>query len=364
MSNHNKTIFLAAGGTGGHLFPAEALATELLKRQLPVSIMTDKRGDTFKSLGAGIAVHVIPAGTFKAGILQKLRALFSIGIGTLKSLYIFLRTRPALLVGFGGYPSFPPVVAAVILRIPVILHEQNAVLGKANAAVLPFIDILALSSEGTKNIAARHAGKSVITGNPVRAGILALYGRPYTPPADSCRILVTGGSQAASVFSDILPQALALLPPADRARFEMMHQCRKHDLDRTQKAYADAGVRAEVAPFFTDMSDRLARAHLFIGRGGASTVAEIAVAGRPAIFVPYPGNADMQQKYNAAPLESRGGARIIMQPDFTAERLAHELRHILDDPARLPQMAAGAASCGRPDAVKALADLVERKIRA
>jgi len=353
-----RPVVLCAGGTGGHLFPAEALAEELLSRGVPVVIFTDKRGHAFKSLGDRAPLHIIRAATLKPGLSAKIRALFETGLGILAAAKKLIGLKPAVVVGFGGYPSFPGTFAAQLLRIPTVLHEQNAVLGKANVWLADGARQIALSLEGTKGMTPRQEAKAVVTGNPVRAPIIEAGKTPYAPPADRFRILITGGSQAANVFGGVVPESLKNFPESEKSRFYVMHQCREETREITQKLYTENGIEAETASFFNNMPERLAGCQLFIGRAGASTVAEIAVAGRPAIFVPYPGHSDMQQKHNADIIADKGGAWVVLQPDFTPEALAEKIRRFLDDPAILAQAAAAAATCGRADAAKRLADLV------
>lgn len=357
-----RPVVLCAGGTGGHLFPAEALAAELLSRDIPVVIFTDKRGHAFKSLGDRAPIHMIRAATLKPGLPAKIRALFEMGLGILGAAKKLLALKPAVVVGFGGYPSFPGTFAAQLLRIPTILHEQNAVLGKANVWLANGARRIALSLEGTKGLSPRQQQKTVVTGNPVRAPIIEAGKTPYTPPENRFSILITGGSQAANIFGAIVPESFKHFTESQKSQFYVMHQCREEAREMTQKFYDDVGIKAETASFFNNMEERLANCQLFIGRSGASTVAEIAVAGRPAIFVPYPGHADMQQKHNADMIAGRGGAWVMLQPDFTPEALAEKIGSFLADPAILAQAAAATATCGRPDAAKRLADLVMAEV--
>lgn len=359
-----KPVVLCAGGTGGHLFPAEALAAELLARDIPVVIFTDKRGHAFKSLGDRAPIHIIRAATLKPGIPAKIRAMFEMGLGILGAAKKLIGLKPAVVVGFGGYPSFPGTFAAQLLRLPTVLHEQNAVLGKANVWLANGARKIALSLEGTKGLSVKQQAKAVVTGNPVRDHIIEAGKTPYAPPETTLRILITGGSQAANIFGAIVPESLKNFTESQKSRFYVMHQCREEAREMTQKFYDEIGIQAETASFFNNMAERLAGCQLFIGRSGASTVAEIAVAGRPAIFVPYPGHSDMQQKHNADIIANKGGAWVMLQPDFTPEALAERIGSFLDNPAILAQAAAAAATCGRPDAAKRLADLVLTEVPA
>jgi UDP-N-acetylglucosamine--N-acetylmuramyl-(pentapeptide) pyrophosphoryl-undecaprenol N-acetylglucosamine transferase len=350
-----QPIILAAGGTGGHLYPAEALAQELLNRRHAVIIITDKRGSAFQKLGGKVQIDCVRAATFRPGILSKIKAVFDICAGIFQAAKLLRKYQPALVVGFGGYPSFPTVFAAQRLGIPTILHEQNAVLGKANLWLAKDAEVIAASLPLARD-------KVVVTGNPVRAGICAVRNHPYPPLGGTLEIFITGGSQAAKIFSEVVPDAVRQLPEEIKQRLHVVHQCREDDIIATADKYRAAGVKAEIKSFFNDMPERLSACHLFIGRSGASTVAEIAVVGRPAIFVPYPGHADQQQKHNAELIAQKDGAWIIPQENFTAEALARQIEHLAKNPALLESAAAAAKSCGQPEAVKNLANLVEREI--
>lgn len=358
-----KTIVLAAGGTGGHLFPAEALAQELIKRGNKVVILTDKRGNAFKSLGDKVDIHTVRAAYLKAGLWSKIQAVADMGIGILQAAKLLKKIKPDVIVGFGGYPSFPGVFAGQKMGIPTILHEQNAVLGKANIWLADRAMEIATSLPNTKGIKDSNKSKVTTTGNPVRAAIVAVRDSVYEQPKDDMRIFITGGSQAAKVFSDIVPDAVGKLPEDMKKRLSITHQCREDALEITEKKYQAAGVKAEIKSFFNDMADRLKSCHLFIGRSGASTVAEVAVVGRPAIFVPYPGHADMQQKYNAETIANNGGGWVMMQENFTPDTLADKLKEFMQNPAALEKAAAAAKTCGQPQAARNLADVVEKRAK-
>lgn len=362
MPDARKTIMLAAGGTGGHLFPAEALAAELLARGHRVVIVTDKRGQAFKSLGENAAIHTVRAATLKAGLWSKIKAVFDMSVGIVQALFLIMREKPCVVAGFGGYPSFPGVFAAQILRVPTVLHEQNAVLGKANRWLEKRARAIALSLPQTDGMRAASASKCTVTGNPVRASIVAVRETPYLAPTHTLSVFVTGGSQAAHVFGDVLPPACARLQEDLRARLRIVQQCRADTVDDTKSYYHSIGVAAEIQPFFSDMAARLTACQLFIGRSGASTVAEIAIVGRPALFVPYPGHADMQQKRNADVIAQQGGAWVMLQDDFTPDAVAAKLKEIFDTLPHLAAMAEKARTCGHPDAAQKLANLVEKSM--
>lgn len=365
MDKKSHTIVLAAGGTGGHLFPAEALAQELLARGHKVIILTDKRGNAFKSLGEKVEIKTVKAAYMKAGIVSKLKAVIDMGLGITQAALLLRKYKPDVIVGFGGYPSFPGVFAGQKMGIPTILHEQNAVLGKANIWLADKAVEIATAFDNTREIKPANQSKTSTTGNPVRADIVAVRQSPYeVPTADGdVRIFITGGSQAAKIFGDVVPDAVGKLPEHLKKRLLIVHQCREDAIEITTKKYQQAGVRAEIKSFFNDMADRLKSCHLFIGRGGASTVAEIAVAGKPAIFIPYPGHADMQQKFNAEVVSNKGGGWTVLQENFTPDYLAAKLTEFINDPSILSTAAAAAKSCGEDKAAQKLADVVEKNLK-
>jgi UDP-N-acetylglucosamine--N-acetylmuramyl-(pentapeptide) pyrophosphoryl-undecaprenol N-acetylglucosamine transferase len=360
-----RPIVIAAGGTGGHFFPAEALAATLIARGRRVALMTDARSAGLRSeVFAGRECHTISgAGIAGRGVLRAVRAVGALAAGVVQARAILAHTGAAAVVGFGGYPSVAPVLAARLLRRrpSVILHEQNAVLGRANRFLAPRADTLALSFVATERVP--ETAQTVLTGNPVRPAIAALADRPYLPPREELRLLVLGGSLGARVFSDVVPAALAALPPGVRARLSVVQQCRAEDLDRVRAAYEGTGIAAELSPFFADVAEKLATTHLVIARAGASTVAELAVAGRPAILVPLPGAIDDHQSANARALADAGGGWVMAQPGFTAATLAGRLEQLFADPAALAAAAAAARTQARADAADRLADLVEALMR-
>lgn len=347
-----RPIVIAAGGTGGHFFPAEALAASLVRRGERVVLMTDARRAAIPSrVFEGREIHVLRgAGLAGRSLLNAARGAAGLAAGTVQARRLLGELNAAAMVGFGGYPAVAPVLAARTLRNrpAIVLHEQNAVAGRANRLLARVADRFAASFPGTTGAPAG----ALTIGNPVRPEIAALAGQGYAPPGEGIiRVLVLGGSLGARVLSDVVPASLARHPQPGRLR--VTQQCRAEDLDRVCTAYAAAGIAAELAPFFADVAQRLAAAHLVIARAGASTVAELAVAGRPAILVPLPGAIDDHQSANARAL---AGAIVMRQPDFAADALAHAIA-ALDD-AALVGMAARAASVGVPDAAERLADLV------
>lgn len=358
-SDSNKVILLCAGGTGGHLFPAEALAGALQKRGAIIELATDARAAHFKFPARN--VHLIPSATLRGRDpfnLARTAALLAAGIA--KAWAILGRLRPAVVVGFGGYPTVPPLLAASWRGIPTVLHEQNGVMGRANRLLAPRVSAIGTSVRSLANLDPRWQSKITFTGNPVRAEVIAAAAAPYAAPEPSgaIRLLIFGGSLGAKVMSEIAPSAIEKLPVDLRARLSLVQQARAEDQDAVRATYARLGVAAEVAPFFNDLPQRLAAAHLIISRSGASTVAELSTIGRPAILVPLPHALDQDQFHNAGVLQDAGGAIRLEQRDFTPERLASEIAALAADPARLARMAAAAKSAGAPDAAERLADVV------
>ena len=356
-----KTFVLIAGGTGGHLFPAMALAQELIRRGHAVELMTDHR---VKGYGADFParhVHIVPAATPSGSNPIKLvGAGLTIlrGIGTAWNQ--LRKVRPDAVIGFGGYPTFPPFIAAHLLGIPGILHEQNAVMGRANRALARFADILAMSFPTTR-FAEQLGLEKVVTGNPVRDRVRPLAGRAY-PALDgrgAIRLVVTGGSQGARALSDIVPAAIALLPDDLRGRLQILQQARPEDIDRVAESYRQSRTSVELASFIADLPERIADAHLVIGRAGASTVTELCVIGRPAILIPLPGSLDSDQKHNGLFMQEGGGGWVMEQATLSPQSLATRLHELLTDPDRLSRAAAAALKLGRPRAVERLADLAE-----
>ncbi len=359
-----RPIVIAAGGTGGHFFPAEALAAELAQRGQRVALMTDARSGGLASPAFEGRERFVLSGSGIAGrgALRAVKSAVALAAGTWQARAILSRLRPTAIVGFGGYPSVAPVLASRFLtaRPAVILHEQNGVLGRANRWLASRADLLALSLPGTTRIP--QGTRTEVTGNPVRPAIAALAGAPYTPPTGKIRLLVLGGSLGARIFSDIVPPALALLPAELRARIALTQQCRAEDLERVRAAYEQSGIAATLAPFFPNVAELLRDTHLAIARAGASTVAELATIGRPSILVPLPGAIDDHQRANAAALATPGGAILIDQATLTPAMLAHHLATHLASGETLARAAAAAATAGRPDAAARLADLVETAI--
>jgi UDP-N-acetylglucosamine--N-acetylmuramyl-(pentapeptide) pyrophosphoryl-undecaprenol N-acetylglucosamine transferase len=363
MTEKTKVCVVAAGGTGGHMFPAEALARELASRGWRVVLATDARGEQYahafpadERLALDAATGSGPIGLLKAGV-----AILK-GVGQAQS--AFARIGADVVVGFGGYPSAPALVAAVATRRPTLIHEQNAVLGRTNRMLAPAVGTVASAFPTLGRAPAKVKARAKLVGNPVRPDIRALFDRAYVAPAGDgpIHVLVTGGSQGARILSETAPRALAALPEAIRKRLKVQQQSRPETLESARQIYLEAGIAAEVAPFFRDMADRLSRAHLVIGRAGASTCSELAVAALPSVLIPLKIAMDDHQTLNARALSNAGAARVIAEDDVTVDSLTAALSDILSDPTKLAAMSAAARSVAIPDAAARLADLVEAAI--
>ncbi len=361
MTRSSRHYVLAAGGTGGHLLPAFALATELERRGHHVALITDERGAEIPGKPDFMPAHVIPAGRFGKNPLQWIRGTRAVLEGRRMALRLFESFEPSAVVGFGGYPSLPAVLASTSADIPTVVHEQNAVLGRVNRLLAGRVEAIATAYPDVERLAAKHAGKVHLVGNPVRAGVLTLRDEPFPTFGEDglLRVLVTGGSQGARVLSEVVPDGLAMLPPALRQRLQVTQQCRPEDLDAVRERYRSHDIPAELATYFEDMATRLADAHLFIGRAGASTIAELTAVGRPAILIPLPIATDDHQAANTREMVKAGGARMIRQERFTAKELAKQIKALAENPKGLDNAAHAAWNCGRPKAVEDLADLVE-----
>jgi UDP-N-acetylglucosamine--N-acetylmuramyl-(pentapeptide) pyrophosphoryl-undecaprenol N-acetylglucosamine transferase len=352
-------VLVAAGGTGGHLFPAEALAVTLTKRGINVHLVTDRRAARLGGSFADDTVHVVVSATLRGrGPLALARTASALGLGVAQSWALVGRLKPAAVVGFGGYPTVPPVLAAAWRGVPTLIHDANAVLGRANRFLAPRVTAIATTFPDIFRGKPELGAKATLTGNPLRPAVVAAAATPYPIMADPLRLLIFGGSQGARVMADVVPAAVGLIEPALRARLAIVQQAREEDLQRIRAAYAALSVTAELAPFFVDLPARMAAAHVVIARSGAGTVAELSAIGRPAILVPLPHALDQDQFANAGVLERNGGAIRLVQKDFTPQRLADEIAALAAAPKRLQDMAAAARSVGRLDAADRLAELV------
>lgn len=391
MTNHvpgvSRHFVLAAGGTGGHLLPAFALATELAQRGHHVALVTDERGAKIPGKPSFLPAHVLPAGRLGKNPIALAKGLAAIWRGRAMALRLFESFQPSCVVGFGGYPALPALLAARSARIPTVIHEQNAVLGRVNRLLAKRVDAIATAYMEVERLDPKLWAKVHRVGNPVRAEVLALRGEPFPSFSEDSlfRVLVTGGSQGASILSEVVPDGLAMLPPALRHRLQVTQQCRPEDIEAVRARYAAHQIPAELGTYFEDMATRLADTHLFIGRSGASTIAELTAVGRPAILIPLPIATDDHQTINAREMVSAGGARAIAQPPMTVlnpdnysgdrrnqilsdraeqlQRLSKEIclqiQAIAQNPGTLANAAHAAWNCGLPNAVSDLADLVE-----
>jgi UDP-N-acetylglucosamine--N-acetylmuramyl-(pentapeptide) pyrophosphoryl-undecaprenol N-acetylglucosamine transferase len=360
----SKVCVVAAGGTGGHMFPAEALSRELAARGWRIVLATDHRGEQYahafpaeERIALDAATGRGPIGLAKAGL--------TIVRGLVQARAALKRLDAAVVVGFGGYPSAPALLAALSQGRPTLLHEQNAVLGRTNRWLAPWVGAVASSFPHLHKVPQGVGARVRLIGNPVRPDIRALYDRPFEAPAPGgpIHILITGGSQGARILSETAPRALAALPEAIRGRLKVQQQSRPEAMEAARQIYLDAAVDAEVAPFFRDMAQRLSAAHLVIGRAGASTCSELALAGAPSLLIPLKIAMDDHQRFNAAGLAEAGGAEVLLEDDVSVERLASMLGDLLGDPARLEAMSLGARAAALPDATCSLADMVEAVAR-
>jgi UDP-N-acetylglucosamine--N-acetylmuramyl-(pentapeptide) pyrophosphoryl-undecaprenol N-acetylglucosamine transferase len=361
MSTVSRHYVLAAGGTGGHLTPAYALAHELERRGHQVALITDARGAAIPGKPDFLPAHVLPAGRFGKNPLGWPAAIRAVLQGRSMAKRLYREFEPSAVVGFGGYPALPALLAARSAPVPAVIHEQNAVLGRVNRLLASRMSAIATAYPIVKRLKPAHKDKVHLVGNPVPAKVLALRDQDYPTPSEQgpLRVLVTGGSQGARVLSQVVPAGLALLPEDLRARLQVTQQCRPEDLEAVRAIYAEDAIPAELAIYFEDMDARLAEAHLFIGRAGASTIAELTAVGRPAILVPLAIATDDHQAANAREMVDAGGARSISEHAFTPEALAGQVTELARSAESLAQAAHAAWNCGHPDAAAKLADLIE-----
>ncbi len=356
-----RHFVLAAGGTGGHMIPAHALAIELMARGHHVALITDDRGAKIPGLFGDVPVHILPAGRIGKSPLSWVRGARAIWSGRSMAQRLYESFRPTAVIGFGGYPALPALLAAFKSGIPTVIHEQNAVLGRVNRLAASRVDAIATGFPNVERVRAVHQSKLHLVGNPVRPEILALRDQSFPAIDDDSvfRVMVIGGSQGANILSQVVPDGLAMLPPALKRRLQVTQQCRPEDIEHVRARYADLGIPADLATYMTDIPERLGWTHLMIARSGASTLAEVAAAGRPSILVPLPSATDDHQTANCAELVAAGGARMIPQGQFTPVELAKQMQKLGLEPEGLISAAKRAWHCGRPHAAKDLADLVE-----
>ncbi|WP_298018086.1 undecaprenyldiphospho-muramoylpentapeptide beta-N-acetylglucosaminyltransferase [uncultured Parasphingopyxis sp.] len=357
-----RHFVLAAGGTGGHIIPAFALATELKKRGHHVALVTDERGAKIPGAFEGDEKHILPAGRVTKNPLSWPKAAKAIWQGRAMARRLYESFKPEAVIGFGGYPALPALLAAIKDDIPCGVHEQNAVLGRVNRLLAGRVDAIATAYKQVGRLAEGHRGKVHLVGNPVRGEVLDLRSKPFPELTEDgiFRVLVTGGSQGASILSDVVPDGLALLPVSFRRRMQVTQQCRESDIENVRARYAELGIPADLATYLPDLPERLGWSHIVIARAGASTIAELTVAGRPAILVPLPIATDDHQTANAREMAASGGARVIKQTQFTPKELAKQMQKLGLEPEALMNAAGRARTAGYPDATRDLADLVER----
>ncbi len=364
-----QTIVLASGGTGGHLFPACALAGLLLDSGYDVLVLTDVRGGRFiGKFKRTIPYKIISSDTIRPGLTGKIKSAWRIGVGVLQSLSVLLSTRAKSVVAFGGYPCFPPSVAGVILRKPVILQEQNALMGRANRALARFADKIASAFKNTAGISDNLKQKIIHTGNPLRPEVVdrtKLFSYEPPKPDRPVKILVVGGSQGSSIFSTVIPEAITLLPEGMRRAITLVQQVREEDLNTVQKHYdaLNFDVSPILTPFIDNMADVLSQTHLVISRAGASIISELTALGIPAIYVPLAASLDGDQAENAKEIVTENGGWILPESDFTPEKLASLLQDCLSDYAQLYKTAQNCRKLGNPNATENLMALVEQTIR-
>lgn len=356
-----KIVVIAAGGTGGHLFPAAAFAEEMFRRDWRVVLMTDARGRRYAEGFPAERIEDVSAASLSLNPITAIPSLIKIIRGINAAKTRFGELQPSLVAGFGGYPSFPALMAARAHKVPILIHEQNSVLGRVNRAMATSAAIVACGFERLDRLPTKAADRKRVVGNPVRLPILAVRERPYpeAPAGGELHLLIIGGSQGARLFGTVVPAAIALLPEALRARLKVVHQVREEQIAEAQKVYQNAKVDAQVAAFFTDIAQRLGAAHLVISRAGASSVTELQVAGRPAVLVPFAAAADDHQTANAEGLTSVGAADVFTEQEFQPGALAALLERRLSDPHALAVRAAAARAAAKPEAAKSLADLAE-----
>ena len=352
---------LAAGGTGGHMVPAHAVAQELMARGHRVALVTDERGAKIPGLFEDVQTHVLPAGRMSGGVSGWIKGFKAILEGRAMARRLYETFEPSAVIGFGGYPALPALLGAFAERIPTIVHEQNAVLGRVNRLVSGKVAAIATAYPDVKRLAKRHAAKVHLVGNPVRESVLDLRDEPFPIFSDESvlRILVTGGSQGATILSSVVPAGLAMLPISLRRRLQVTQQSRLEDIEAVRALYAEMEIPADLATYIDDMPTKLGWSHLVIARAGASTIAELTAAGRPAILIPLPSAMDNHQAFNVLEMVKAGGARAIDQKSFTPPELARQMQKLAMEPGALQNAAKRARSCGRPDAVKDMCDLIE-----
>ena len=359
--NNKPLIILAAGGTGGHVFPAEALATVLKKRGFQLALITDSRGEKIGGRLAKLDTYRVRAGGIAGKkMVWRIISVIEILIGIIQAWFLLQRLNPAVVIGFGGYSSVPTVLAASYGGYKTVIHEQNSILGRANSFLARRVNKIAMSFENVKEIPKSLWSNTIITGMPVRPAVISLQGQKYPDLDDNAEINITifGGSQGARIFGKIVPHAIKLLDETFRRRIKIVQQCRPEDIEYTRAIYKELGVKADIASFFDDIPDRISNAHLVICRSGASTIAELTIIGRPAILVPYMYAADDHQSQNAFLLDEAGGGWLIPENNFSEKILADRIVSLFSIPKILENAGTASKAMGKPNAAKKLAELV------
>ena len=364
--NSGIHIMLTAGGTGGHIFPAIAVAEELITRRYTISLITDKRGADLGLNLKNMPVHRVNASNMRGGLLTKINGVISISAGIIQAQRLFRQFRSKFVIGFGGYPTMPTIFAAAILRLPYIIHEQNAVIGRANRLVAKRASRIATSFTQTIGLDPKLEGRIINTGNPVRCAFTDIRGQGYPKlqnENERLRILILGGSQGAKIFSEVIPRAFITMPEKLRQRFYVTQQCRSEDIKSVQDQYRQAGVLVELKTFFNNVPQLMGAAHIVITRSGASTVAELAEAGRPAILVPYPNATDDHQTVNARSVEAAGAGWLIPNDDFTPETVKNHLERLIKTPEIAETAADAARLLGGDNAAAQVVDEIEKVLK-
>lgn len=360
----SRPIILAAGGTGGHIYPAISVARALIKRTRNIAIITDDRGTLFSQYDLNTDIYYIKASSPSGGLLRKLIGLGLLGVGFFQARSILKKIQAVAVIGFGGYPSVPTMCAAAQIGLPTIIHEQNAVMGRANRFLAPTVKKIAVSYDQVKGISPKAISKVIQTGNPVREEISKIGDKVYTAldSKGKLNVLVFGGSQGAQILSKVVPSAIAALPKNKRSRVVVTQQCHPGDMDFVKSLYKTANIQSDLRPYFNDMPDRLSAASLVISRAGASTISELVAAKRPAILVPYPHATDDHQTANAVAITSSSAGWCISEDKFTIERLKLKIQQLIENPSLLNDAADNIKDLYKFNAAETLADILENTI--
>lgn len=348
---------VTTGGSGGHIFPAEAISQALIGKGFDVVFVTDKRGKAFQGLKGVKVYNLMAEHVMGRSFFGKIVGAFKLYCGAVQALFLLKKLKPAVVVGVGGYASLPAVLAAHLWHIPVVLHEQNAVLGRANRVLAHNTRLIALSFEPTLRVP--NDIRTVLVGMPARTDVLARANAPYPLTDDGFRLLIFGGSQGASFFSKRLPEAFKLLPAEVTAKMHVTAQVRAEDMEKTQELYKGIPFKSvTLKSFFDNMPELIEKSHLIIGRAGASTITEAAIIGRPAILIPLPSSADNHQMENAKRFSDAGAGWLMSEGNYEPEKFAARLAQMVGEPEILYQAGTQAHKIALPDAAEKMADVV------